>query len=104
MARAFAVGQALVDKSHGEYWLQVSAQRLLKVTCAEARHIPDMAKLEECIQKARYKAQHCYAIRLNKHLILHGRIRMPHEGAFELPRTHELNMRCAFPRNFAVHV
>lgn len=43
--------QALVEKSHGEYWLQVSAQRLLKVECAEARHVPDMAKLEACIEK-----------------------------------------------------
>lgn len=43
--------QALVEKSHGEYWLQVSAQRLLKVECAEAQHVPDMAKLEACIEK-----------------------------------------------------
>lgn len=43
--------QALVDKSHAEYWLQVSAQRLLKVDCAEARHVPDMDKLEGCIEK-----------------------------------------------------
>eukprot|EP00903_Cladosiphon_okamuranus_P010377 g9816.t1 len=44
--------KALVEKSHGEYWLQVSAQRLLKVECAEAQHIPDMAKLGVCIEKA----------------------------------------------------
>eukprot|EP00904_Undaria_pinnatifida_P010304 jgi/Undpi1/6403/HiC_scaffold_20.g08884.m1 len=44
--------KALVDKSHAEYWLQVSAQRLLKVDCAEARHVPDMDKLEGCIEKA----------------------------------------------------
>ncbi|CAM9680697.1 unnamed protein product [Ectocarpus sp. 6 AP-2014] len=44
--------KALVDKSHGEYWLQVSAQRLLKVECAEARHMADMAKLEARIEKA----------------------------------------------------
>ncbi|CAM9617948.1 unnamed protein product [Ectocarpus sp. 12 AP-2014] len=44
--------KALVDKSHGEYWLQVSAQRLLKVECAEARHMADMAKLEARIDKA----------------------------------------------------
>ncbi|CAM9304009.1 unnamed protein product, partial [Hapterophycus canaliculatus] len=43
--------KALVDKSHGEYWLQVSAQRFLKVECAEARHVPEMAKLEACIEK-----------------------------------------------------
>lgn len=43
--------QDLVEKSHGEYWLQVSAQRLLKVECAEAQHVPDMAKLEACIEK-----------------------------------------------------
>eukprot|EP00752_Nemacystus_decipiens_P010334 g9206.t1 len=44
--------KALVEKSHGEYWLQVSAQRLLKVECAEASHVPDMSKLEACIEKA----------------------------------------------------
>lgn len=43
--------QALVEKSHCEYWLQVSAQRLLKVECAEEQHVPDMAKLEGCIDK-----------------------------------------------------
>ena len=40
-----------MEKSHGEYWLQVSAQRLLKVECAEARHVADMGKLEVCIEK-----------------------------------------------------
>ena len=44
-----------MEKSHGEYWLQVSAQRLLKVDCAESRHVPDMGKLEVCIEKVHIK-------------------------------------------------
>lgn len=40
-----------MERSHGEYWLQVSAQRLLKVECAEERHVSDMGKLEACIDK-----------------------------------------------------
>lgn len=51
MLYVYTTEQALVEKSHGEYWLQVSAQRLLKVECAEVRHVPDMAKLETCIEK-----------------------------------------------------
>lgn len=48
-----------MDKSHAEYWLQVSAQRLRTVECAEARHVADMDKLDKCIEKVGQSVGRC---------------------------------------------
>ncbi|CAM9642038.1 unnamed protein product [Choristocarpus tenellus] len=61
-------GQALVEKSHSEYWLQVSSQQLSTVECADESNSQDMKKLESCIfqakkSKAKYELlQACQAL------------------------------------------
>lgn len=66
--------QALVDRSHSEYWLEVAGRRLEKVECADDRHMKDMAKLQTGIDQVSQRPLLDYArtcVPVGAFLILH---------------------------------